>query len=163
MDRNTVIEQDAIALSQWLHGQDHVSIVVPLVVRIAKKTYAGARFSEDREGVYAERLLDLGELPPLYRKSRRRLAFRTSESVYDWVLTAWYCRVVATPEYDEVHPHGSHFVLTMYSSAESWASEQCGEDVRCLQMNIKEVGPTLSNITDYDTDRDGDDGQQQRE
>jgi hypothetical protein len=64
--------------------------------------------------------------------------------------------VKPTPEYDEVHPYGSQFVLTMYSSLESWASEQVGEDIHQLKMSIKEVGPTLSNLTEFENEPDDD-------
>jgi hypothetical protein len=109
----------AIDLSQWMIGLDHVSIVAPILVQIAKQTFAGARYSEDFEGVYAERLYLLGELPPLYRRSQRRICFRTPDSDYDWFLTAWYRRIAANTELDEASPYGSHLILTMYSSLES--------------------------------------------
>lgn len=148
--------QIAISLSQFLIGLDHVGLVVPVAVQIAKRTYAGVRFAEDIEGVFSEKLYLIGELPPLYRSSQRHLCFRTDEGT-DWLLSSWF-RHIAAIEYREIHPIGdSHFVLTAFSLLDAWAMEQCGEHVRRLQMSITEVGPVLSNEQYGDEDEEDDD------
>ena len=145
----------AIELSQWLAQQDHVSIVAPVEVKIAKRTFAGARYAEDIEGQFAERLYVIDELPPLYRRSQR-ICFRTDDEDRDWFLTSWFRQVNICTEYEEACPFGNHFILTFFSSLESWESRQCIPKLRRLKMTVTEAGPTLSNITEYDSEENDD-------
>lgn len=150
--------QTAISLSEFLIGLDHVSLVVPVIVQIARRQHAGTRYAEEVEGCYCEKIYLIDELPPVFRKSQRQLCFRTSEGT-DWLLTSWlrHTYMPGNVEYRELHPFGdSHFVLTAYSSLDAWASEQCGETVRRLKMTVTEVGPILSNdqYDDEDTEED---------
>ena len=134
----------AISLSQWLFALDHVSSVVPATVRIARRTFAAARYTQDFEGQVAEKLYLDGELPPLYRRSQH-ICFRTDDEERDWFLTSWYRRVAGAQEYDEVFRYGDHTILTYYSPLETWASRQTMPRLRRLKMTITEVGPALTN------------------
>lgn len=133
----------AITLSHWLFAQDHVSTVVPVTVRIAQRTFAAARYSEDYEGQFAENIYALGELPPLFRRSQQ-ICFRTDDAERDWYLTSWFRRVKGTMEYDEACPFGDHYILTYFTPLETWASRQTTPRLRRLRMRVIEVGPTLS-------------------
>ncbi len=137
--------QTEIRLSQWLFAGDHVAIVVPVTVQIAKRRFVGARYSEDIDGQFAEKLYLVGELPPLYRRSQQ-ICFRTDDAERDWFLTSWFRQIAANTEYTEACPFGDHFILTYYSELESWASRQTTPKLRRLRMSIEEVGPTLSTV-----------------
>jgi hypothetical protein len=124
--------------------------VAPVVAQIGKKSFVGVRFAEDCDGVYAERLYLLGELPPLFR--RRHVSFHAADQDQDWFLTSWFRRLQPTIEYDEACPFGTHFILTMYISVEQWEL-QSNRKHRRLSMKITEVGPTKSNIGKSSTEK----------
>lgn len=135
----------AIAVANWLRSFSHITAAVPVVVQIGMRKYEGARITEDREGTSVDKLFLLGELPPLYRRSRH-LSFRTAESDQEWCVTAWFRRIAASnAEYDEVFPFGSHIVVRLSSELETWAAEQCEAKRRRLKMTITEIGPTNAN------------------
>ena len=143
------MDQLAAKVAKWLWARTTVLAASPVMVMISKRQYAGARYSEECEGVVLECLYLAGELPPLFR--RRRVCFRTSESEQrDWHVTAWYRRRAGSIEYDEVHPFGSHIILDHYSELNSWAIAQCDPKLRRLRMTVTEVGPALSSLSEYD-------------
>jgi hypothetical protein len=136
--------QVAMDVAKWLLSFNHIITAVPVAVRIGLRKYAGARITED-QGTSVVKLYLLGELPSLYRRSHPT-SFWTADSEQEWCLTAWFRRIAANDEYDEIHPFGNHILLTLWSELESWAANQC-EPTRCrLKMTITEVGPILSNI-----------------
>ena len=136
--------QVAMDVAKWLLSFNHIITAMPVVVRIGLRKYAGARITED-QGTSIEKLYLIGELPSLYRLYHS-ISFWTADSEQEWCLTAWFRRIAANAEYDEIHPFGSHILLTSWSELETWAANQC-EPNRCrLKMTITEVGPILSNI-----------------
>ncbi len=145
--------QLAIKVAQWLWARTTVLAASPVIVTISKQQFAGARYSEECEGVVLECLYLLGELPPLFR--RGRVCFRTSNSEErDWHITAWYRRIAPGVEYDQVHPFGSHIILDYYTELNSWAIAQCDPKLRRLRMVITEVGPPLSSVLENDENHD---------
>ena len=148
-------QQTAVNVANWLLNLDHITATVPVIVQIGKRTFAGARYSVDFKGDFAERLYLIGEFPPLFCRSGR-VCFRTAELEQDWCLTAWFRRIAANAEYDEVHQFGNHVELTLWSELETWASEQCEPKRRRLKMNITEIGPPLSRIKQHDQENQTD-------
>jgi len=140
-------------VSQWLIGRDQITTATPVIVQIAKRNFAGARYTEECEGTVLDFLYLLGELPVLFRRSRR-VCFRTANSERDWHLTAWYRRVAGTVEYDEVHPFDSHLILTLYTELNSWTHEQCDPKLRRLKMTITEIGPPTNTSQQAEEKRD---------
>lgn len=133
----------AFDVATWLVWHDHITSATPIVAEIAKRRFAGARYTEKCDGTVLDCLYLLGELPVLHRRSR--VCFRTADSEQDWHLTSWYRRIDGALEYDEVHIFGSHLILTQYSELNSWAHAQCDPRLRRLKMTITEVGPPVTN------------------
>jgi hypothetical protein len=113
----------AITFAKWLLRQPNVTAASPVIVRIGRRAYAAAQYTEDQDGVEETRLYIVGTMPPLHEK--RRLCYATDDSEYAWHLIAWFRQNKLCTEWQEVHPFGSHFILALWSPVENWAAAQC--------------------------------------
>jgi len=140
-------------IAQWLWTKNRVKEAQPVVVEIGGRVYPATRYVEVQKGGYHQtRLYLLGELPPL--QSKRRLCYRTDPDSEDvWHLVAWFRQNRHCPEWSEVHPFGSHFVLALYMPLQTWAEECLGKPLYRIPMTVTEVGPPLSNVTEKHDER----------
>jgi hypothetical protein len=149
------MEQEiATKIAQWLWSKNRVREAQAVAVQIGHHTYAAARYVEAKKGGnHQTRLYCLGTLPPLHSKMRR-LCYRTDDSDYDWHLIAWFRQNRPCPEWNEVHPFGSHFVLALWSPVETWAEEQSlGKPCRRILMTVTEIGPLISKVKEKHDDQ----------
>lgn len=147
----------ATQIAQWLWSKTKVKEAQPVVVQIGNRVYQAARYVEvQKRGNRQTRLFCVGTLPPLHSKMRR-LCYQTDpDSDYDWHLIAWFRQNRPCPEWEEVHPFGSQFILALFTPLEIWAEEQClGKPFRRIPMTIVEVGPPLTNIKEQKQDEPG--------
>ena len=140
----------AIAVAKWLFSLQHIATAVPVLVQIGNRTFPGARYSEDRDGLAEERLYLVGELPDAFCQPHKACC-RTTGSERDWYIAVWFLEVSETAEYREAHPFGSHFILALWSMPDGWTIDKY-EPYRRLPMVVTAVGPN-----------DADAGQPQRE
>jgi hypothetical protein len=130
--------QTALAVARWLLSCNQIKAATPVLVEIAGRTYAAARYTKRRR----EFLYAVGTMPPLHDKMRR-ICYRTDDSEYAWHLIAWFRQRSACTEWSEVSPFGSHFILALWSPVETWAEEQYQrKPLRRFPMTITEIGPT---------------------
>ena len=142
-------------VTQWLWSKTRVKEAQPVAVKIGNRVYQATRYVEvQKGGNHQTRLYALGEMPPLHAKMRR-LCYQTDpDSEHVWHLIAWFRQNRPCPEWEQVHPFGSHFVLALFTPLETWTEEQClGKPFRRIPMTIMEVGPPLSNVKEKHDDR----------
>jgi hypothetical protein len=145
----------ATKVAHWLWSKTKVKEAQPVVVQIGHHTYVAARYVEAQKGGnHQTRLFCLGTLPPLHSKMRR-LCYQTDpDSEQGWHLLAWFRQNRPCPEWEQVHPFGSHFVLALLTPLEIWAQEQfLQKPYRRILMTFVEVGPPISRVKEKYDDR----------
>ena len=148
-------QEIAKKIAQWLWSKNRVREAQPVAIQIGNRVYQATRYVEvQKGGSHQTRLHLLGEMPPLQAKMRR-LCYRTDpDSEQVWHLTAWFRQNRPCPEWNEVHPFGSHFVLALFTPLETWAADQCGrKPYRRIPMTVTEVGPPYFNVKEKHDDR----------
>jgi hypothetical protein len=141
--------QTSINVANWLRGLQNVNSATPVFVKIGRRVYSAARYTEDRNGVEETRLYVLGEMPPLHDKMRR-LCYRTDNSGCDWHLIAWFRQKAVCIEWSETHKFGSHFILAQWSLIENWAADQVEKKpFHRLPMSIMDCGPTDADVNQH--------------
>ena len=138
--------REAVRVAKWLHSCNHIKNARPVLVELAHRSYAAARYRKRRR----EFLYILGRLPPFH--DRRRVCYRTDGSEDDWHLFAWQRTTCA--EWREVHPFGSHFLLAQWSALEDWAADACGrKPYTRIPMSIIKIGPTDADVGQHDAEK----------
>ena len=144
----------AISVAEWLLGRQNVTATTPVTVQIGRRTYSAVKYTETSRGFDETRLYVLGTLLPLHDKMRRS-CYRIDDTHYDWHLIAWFRQRTACVEWQEVHPFGSHFILSQWSPVENWAADQVEKKpFRRTPMTIMEIGPADPNEPTEETDDD---------
>ena len=134
-------------VAKWLLSFQHIAMTTPVTVRIGRRTFPGAKYTEDREASVEERLYLVGELPASFRRSRK-VCFRTSDSRCDWFIASWHRMVGFSREYQEVFRFANHFILAQWSMPEGWTIDKFEPKAyRRVPMTIMPVGPAASNVT----------------
>ena len=145
----------AIQVAKWLLGFQHVAMTTPVTVKIGKRTYPGARYTEDRDGSSGERLYLIGELPRAFRRSHK-VCFRTADSS-DWYIAAWFRMVGFSREWQEVFRFPNHIIVAEWSMPQGWTIDKFDKPYRRVPMTITATGPDAPNIQPTEETSDGDD------